>query len=217
MKVFTNSYPRSGATTFVNALIGATRNMRPEFEDELCSNPDWILKNHNPLLFLGTYANDIIPVTIIRDPVDAISSNSYRWSKGYIGNVIHGVAIIDKNQIHSKLEIDSRMAQSIDHQINQYISYMQSLLSNGDNFYCFSYEQIQKYPEKCINILVKMAGLSSNSINLKAIQQVFNNPPDPTGPKTEFYDKIRTYINKHSKLSEMYELYNKAMNRILVV
>lgn len=214
MKIFTNSYPRSGASTFMNALRGATRHLRPDFIDELYNQEHWINKNHNPVIFLGSYPDDVTPVTIIKNPLDAITSNSFRWSKGHTGNVIHGAIVIDKNQIKRDENLDIEMVRLINHQIDQYLSYIYCYMQNPEKVIGFTYEQIQSHPIECIKNIMFFAGLDSENINESSVKYFMDNPDQPTGEKTAMYYKIREYIESSPRMIEIFNEYNRAIDYI---
>lgn len=214
MKIFTNSYPRSGASTFMNALRGATRHLRPDFLDELYNQEHWINKNHNPVIFLGTYPEDVVPSIIIKDPLDAITSNSFRWSKGHTGNVVHGSIIIDKNQIRNDTELDPRLIELINHQMDQYLSYLYCYMQNPERVVAFTYEQIQESPIDCIKNLMHFAGLNPEDINPGPVNFFMANPDQPTGEKTEMYYNIRRYIEENPRFAYVIEKYNEAITYV---
>ena len=214
MKIFTNSYPRSGATTFSGAIRHSTLHLRPPFEDELYNQDDWVNKNHNPVIFLGTYPKDIVLVTIIKDPLDAITSNSFRWSKGHTGNIIHGAIVIDKDQIRNDTELDDGMARSLEHQMDQYLSYMYCYMQNPENVIAFTYGQIQTNAVDCIKNIAIFAGLNPEEIDQESIGHVMSHPPHPTGEKTVMYHKIREYIQNSEKFVEVTKAYNEAIDYI---
>lgn len=214
MKIFTNSYPRSGASTFANAIRNSTNHLRPPFIDELYNQDNWVNKNHNPVIFLGTYPEDVTSVTIIKDPLDAITSNSFRWSKGHTGNVVHGSIIIDKDQIRNDTFLDEGMTRLIDHQMDQYLSYIYCYMQNPENVVAFTYDQIQKDAVGCIKNIAVFAGLDSDDINESSIHFCMSHPHQPTGEKTTMYYKIREYIENSEKFLEVTRSYNEALDYI---
>lgn len=210
MKILTNSYPRSGATLFTNALRSATRKYREPFEEELYQNNDWIIKNHNPVIFLGSYSPDILLCTIVRNPLDAIASNSFRWMNGYTGNIVHGTAIIDKHQVNDNHELSEKMCRDIDHQIDQYISYLYCLLENPSNVLIFTYEQILENTSECIKKICRMCGLPED-IDEGMVKYHIQNPLQPTSVKTDLYFNIKNYVLNSSKYQEANGLYHNIL------
>lgn len=211
MKIFTNSYPRSGATGFNNALFRATDNLINKNKDELVQNDSWILKNHNPLLFLGTYDSEITACAIVRNPLDAISSNVFRWSKGFTGNMVHGRLIIDNNQIYNNKQIDSEMIILIEHQIDQYISYLYSILNSRQKIILFSYEQIKKETSWCIKSLLSFTEVNYNNIDEEAALLAIKNH-DTSDEKTSMYFNIRKEILLSKKYWIAYKYYTDVMS-----
>ena len=214
MKIFTNSYPRSGATTFTNAIRSSTYHLRPPFMDELYNEENWVNKNHNPVIFLGTYPKDITVVTIVKDPLDAITSNSFRWSKGHTGNIVHGSIIIDKDQIRNDAFLDDGMTRLIDHQMDQYLSYMYCYMQNPDSVVVFTYDQIQKDPVGCIKNIAVLSGINPEEIDQKSVEFSMGHPPQPTGEKTAMYYEIRKYIESSEKFLEVSRSYKEVLKYI---
>ena len=211
MKILINSYPRSGTTTLVDAIRAATTSGNLMFGEDFFHNEDWISKSHLPVLFLGTFPSDVLIGTVIRDPLDAISSNCFRWVNGYTGNIVQGKVVIDKSRESKENKFDKEVMSLIDHQVNQYISYYSCLLSNIDKVLLFRYDKIQNDIDSAINRVVYAAGGSKESLNYTAAQKVIKNPPQPTKEKTVLYFKIREHIKSLTALNDAYRLYDEAL------
>jgi len=211
MKILINSYPRSGTTTLVDAIRAATTSGNLMFGEDFFHNKDWISKSHLPVLFLGTFPSDVLIGTVIRDPLDAISSNCFRWVNGYTGNIVQGKVVIDKGRESKENKFDKEVMSLIDHQVNQYISYYSCLLSNIDKILLFRYDKIQNDIDSAINRVVCAAGGNKESLNYTAAQKVIKNPPQPTKEKTVLYFKIREHIKSLTTLNDAYRLYDEAL------
>ena len=211
MKILINSYPRSGTTTLVDAIRAATTSGNLMFGEDFFHNEDWISKSHLPVLFLGTFPSDVLIGTVIRDPLDAISSNCFRWVNGYTGNIVQGKVVIDKSRESKENKFDKEVMSLIDHQLNQYKSYYSCLLSNIDKVLLFRYDKIQNDIDSAINRVVYAAGGSKESLNYTAAQKVIKNPPQPTKEKTVLYFKIREHIKSLTTLNDAYRLYDEAL------
>ena len=207
MKVLINSYPRSGATTFTDAIRMSTISKRIEFGEEFFHNPAWVAKSHIPVIFLGEFPKDIVIGTILRDPVDAIASNSFRWANGHTGNLVQGKIVIDKQREAKENKFDSELTNLIRHQVQQYISYYDCLKNGSQNILKFSYEDIQNNVGKCIDRIVLKSGKTIDNINYDIANSIIKNPPQPTKEKTELYYQIRKYIESLEESKNAYSLY----------
>lgn len=212
MKIFTNAYPRSGTTTFTTALIRSTEKVRKVYKDELYINDSWIIKNHNPILFLGNFSDDIIGCSIIRNPLDAVSSNVFRWSKGYTGNSVYGLLVVDTSKVYGALDIGEPIIKSIDHQLDQYISYMHCLLLSKSNVVLFTYEQMKSLAPWCIHNLVSIAGYDDSLVNDENAIYFVNSPENVSDLKNDLYFKIREYIENTEKYKTAIFYYDKVIN-----
>lgn len=207
MKVLINSYPRSGATTFTDAIRMSTISKRIEFGEEFFHNPTWVAKSHIPVIFLGEFPKDIVIGTILRDPIDAIASNSFRWANGHTGNLVQGKIVIDKQREAKENKFDSELTNLVRHQVQQYISYYDCLKNGSQNILKFSYEDIQSNVDKCIDRIVLKSGKTIDNINYDIANNIIKNPPQPTKEKTELYYQIREYIESLEEFKNAYSLY----------
>lgn len=211
VKILINSYPRSGTSTLVDAIRMASTSHTLEFGEDFFHKNGWVSKSHLPILFLGSFPSDIIIGTVVRDPLDAISSNCFRWANGYTGNLVHGKIVVDKSREVKEDKFDDVLKSLIEHQIQQYISYYFCLNSNINNILIFEYEQIQNNVKEVIDKVVIAAGGNINLLNYDAAQYVIQNPSQPTKEKTELYYQIRDYILSSTEINKCYDLYNKIL------
>jgi hypothetical protein len=208
MKILINSYPRSGTTTFVDAIRMSAMSEMLAFGEDFFHKEKWISKSHIPVVFFGSFPSDIVIGTILRDPIDAISSNCFRWSNGHTGNIVQGKIVIDKSRESKEDKFDDTLKELIIHQVRQYISYYSCLSTNTDGILMFEYSDIQNNPKECIDRVVTAAGGNLSSLNYHAGYNVIKNPPQPTKEKTELYYKIRDYIQSLPEIHECYYLYH---------
>jgi len=217
MKILVNSYPRSGTTTFVDAIRASTMSDRLSFGEEFFHNESWIAKSHIPVIFFASFPSEIVLATILRDPVDAISSNCFRWSNGYTGNIVQGKIVIDKSRESKEDKFDDVLKTLIRHQVAQYISYYSCLMSNSSNVLMLNYDEIHDNLKASIDKVVLAAGGNLDSLNYKSAQEVMSNPSQPTKEKTELYYQIRDYISSLAEVEKCYSLYNKLKEKGEVV
>jgi hypothetical protein len=211
MKILINSYPRSGTTTLVDAIRVSVLSDELQFGEDFFHNEQWISKSHLPVLFFGSFPSDIVIGTILRDPVDAISSNCFRWANGHTGNIVQGKIVIDKSRESKENKFDETLKNLIIHQVKQYISYYSCLISNPKDVLMFEYSEIQNDTKKVIDRAVKAAGGNISSLNYHSAEGIIKNPPQPTKEKTELYYRIREYISSLEETNECYSLYYKLL------
>lgn len=184
------------------------RNHRDIRTEEMFDKDDWICKSHIPIIFSGTFDNEITVSTIIRNPVDAIASNSFRWSNGHTGNIVQGRVVIDKAQIRKENDLDDDLKRLIDHQIKQYISYLFCYLNAPSKIMAFKYEDVQNRIAWCIDNITN----NYNNLDYNSAQYTIDNPPQPTKEKTQLYFEIRKYIQESPLYAEACIRYNAALN-----
>lgn len=212
MKLLVNSYPRSGTTTFTNAVRSSFRMGRLNAPEDMYHNDTWISKGHSPVIFLSKFPKDILVSSILRDPVDAISSNSFRWCNGYTGNIVKGLIVVDKNQVSDIEFLDEQIKDLINHQIQQYVSYYTCLNTNSD-IELFIYENINNNISESIDIIAKYFNYDKNLIDYSAAEYEIKNPPQPTKEKNQLYYDIREYIKNSKNIDLCYNLYNTLIER----
>ena len=212
MKILVNSYPRSGTTTFVNAIRLACLGKISDFGDEFFHKENWVAKSHIPIIFLGNYENILIS-TVIRKPSDAITSNCFRWSNGYTGNIVNGKIVVDKSREIKENKFDDTLINLIDHQILQYESYYECLKNGNSNVKIFTYEQTQNDIVSSINKIMLLSGSDIKNLNYEPAINIVKNPPQPTKEKTNLYYQIKEYIENSSNFLKCNELYNFALQR----
>lgn len=207
MKIVINSYPRSGTTTFTDAIRFACSEEMASFGEAFFNKEKWIAKSHIPVLFLGEFPSDIVVGTIVRDPLDAISSNCFRWSNGYTGNIVQGKIVIDKGRESKENKFDEVLKDLIKHQTEQYISYYSCIKNGSKNIKIFSYEDTQTKTIKAIERVINLSNYNIENLNHSAALAVVKNPPQPTKEKTELYYQIRDYAKSLKLIDQCYSLY----------
>lgn len=211
MKILVNSYPRSGTTTFTDAIRMACMEEMVSFGEDFFHKESWIAKSHIPVLFLGEFPSDVLISTIARDPVNAISSNCFRWSNGYTGNIVQGKIVIDKGRESKEDKFDEILKDLIRHQTMQYISYYSCLKNGSKSVKVFSYEDTQTKTVKCIDRIIELSNTNIKVLNYEPALNIVKNPPQPTKEKTELYYKILDYVKSLKMIDECYSLYNEIL------
>jgi len=202
MKILLNAYPRSGGTTFTSELRNAFDPFRSGNPHELAEFEEWITNKHEPFIFLGQYGNDVTLVSIIRDPIDAISSNTESWLRGFTGNIIQGVKVVNKkqNRIEDMSDLGAIELNFIKHQIEIYNSYLACLEKNINNIKCFTYDQTRNETEKCIKNIMIFSGIKTEKI----INNKFTKTIIHKRKKHPIYFKIREYLESLDGISDGY-------------
>lgn len=211
MKILINSYPRSGTTTLVDAIRVSAMSEKLQFGEDFFHNENWISKSHLPVLFLGSFPSDIVIGTILRDPLDAITSNCFRWSNGYTGNIVQGKIVVDKGVQSKEDKFDHVLKNLIEHQVKQFISYYSCLKENASNILMVTYDEVQNDTKFTIDKIVRASGFDTNNLDYVAAEQVIKNPPQPTKEKTELYYQIREYADSLSDITKCYSLYKELL------
>jgi len=202
MKFLLNAYPKSGSQTYANVLRRAIRQIRKENHSELPEKEDWIICQYDPIVHLGNFGNDVIKISILRDPVDAITINTERHFKGFLGKQINGVGLVDVdgNVVDSKNTLTQQDKEFIDHQIERYNSYINCLLLNIDNIVCLTNDQIKKETLNCTKNILFMAGidylkLPANNLQESIVDNIKFHP---------FSAKIKEYVFEKNQGIENY-------------
>lgn len=208
MKILVNSYPRSGSSTFVNALHRATGQQNIKWSDISFYGNDWIAKSHIPIIFFADFPKDISICTILRNPLDCISSNVFRWSNGYTGNIVKGKIVVDMELARKENKFDSTLKDLILHQVKQYIAYYSALANNYNNFTIFEYQDIKENAIPYIRQIIKDAKGDFINIDIDGISYAMSHPNLPTKEKTNLYYEIKDYIKLLPELKECELLYN---------
>lgn len=212
MKILLNAYPRSGSTTFTDSLRKSVRDTRPGNYTELAEGNDWIIYKHEPFIHFGFYGDDVVQATILRDPIDAIASNVERWFKGFTGNVIQGVRIVNNglNIIDSIDVLDDQKLGFINHQIEIYQSYLKCLEKNIDNVTCFTYSQTRNQTDICIKNLLILSGVDISKIREYNIDNTISNRED----KHPIYYQVREVLMAQEGLYDVYiRVLEQAINK----
>jgi hypothetical protein len=211
MKILINSYPRSGTTTLVDATRLSYMNEMIGYEEDFFYKDKWIAKSHIPVIFLSNFSKDIVLGTVLRDPIDAISSNCFRWANGHTGNIVQGRIVVDRTRESAENKFNDELKDLIRHQTHQYLSYYKCLINNSQNIKMFHYEDVQNNIEKCVEKLIFFAGGNISILKYDSARYVVNNPPQPTKEKTELYYQIRDHIKTIDIIKECYSLYNETI------
>lgn len=209
MKILINSYPRSGTTTLVDATRLTCIKEMIEFREDFFHREKWIAKSHIPVVFLGSFPKDIVLGTVLRNPLDAIASNCFRWANGHTGNIVQGRIVVDKSRESMENKFNDELKDLIRHQVYQYLSYYKCLQNRSQDIMMFDYNDVQNNIIGCVKKLIEAGNADMSDLDYNAAIRVVNNPPQPTKEKTELYYQIKDYIKEVDIIDECYTIYNE--------
>lgn len=173
MKFLLNAYPKSGSKTYANILRRAIRGIRVPNEEELPELTDWVICQYEPVVHLAKFDNSIIHISIIRNPLDAITINVERMLSGFFGKQFYGIDTVDKNNniLSSKTSLSNKDKLYIDHEIERYNSYINCLLLNIDNIVLLTNEQIKNETATCTKNILSIAGIDYSTLPDNSLQE----------------------------------------------
>jgi hypothetical protein len=132
MKIIVNSNPRTGTTYLIDMLrCSAGHHLDRTRNGEYSNMEDWIIKCHEPLLLLSDISN-VSQITIIRDPLDTISSNMFRHTSGLNSNSIWGTTGVS-NENKTNNYKDPRFLDGLKQSISKWKEYADNTRINKDN------------------------------------------------------------------------------------
>jgi hypothetical protein len=207
--IYINSHPRSGSTYFVS-LLENRYGFWEKVNDHLLS-PIW--KEHFPQVLLADIP-DTIQISIVRDPVDCLSSSVMKD----MGDFITAYKP-DKSEFYDLY---------FKHKIEVYNKYLDNIISNSNKLLPISFESVvSKDPglvEK-IDILTSLVPikdfnescvLAERSMKKSNTYTPFHNNYPMFKPPiyAEYKDKINSY--KENLLKNTYEKYNYLKSEVLL-
>lgn len=211
MKVLVNSYPKSGTTMFTNAINMAIGPLELEGTKQmpLPYGKNWVTWKHENIILMGNFGDDVIICNILRNPIDAISSNVDRWFSGFTGNVIQGVPVHNPKIINRNPELTEENRGFIEHQKDMYMTYLKSLYLNFNNITVFTYEQLKNNPEQCVNNIIALSNEDYSRANHYHTRSLLCKSPSERGTH---YQAIRDYLSNN--LQEINDLYLEVLDMV---
>lgn len=203
MKFLLNAYPKSGSQTFAQTIRRAIREIRDGNNKELPEFGDWVICQYDPVVHLGFFGKDVVHISVIKNPSDAITINTERHLKGFLGKQIYDVDLVDKNDdiLSNKKELTDFDKEFIDHQIERYNSYINCLSKNIDNIICFTNEQTRENTDTCVKNALSFAGVNYDSLPPHAFQTKIVD----TVPYHPFAPVIREYVESRDNFAQNYD------------
>jgi hypothetical protein len=207
--IYVNSHPRSGSTYFVS-LLENRYGFWQKTNDHLLST---IWKEHYPQVLLADIP-DTIQISIVRDPIDCLSSS----------------VIKDMGDFITAYKPDRPEFYDLyfKHKIEVYNKYIDNIISNSDNLLAISFESVVS---KDASIVEKIDSLTSlvpikdfkessdaaeRSMKKSNTYTPFHNNYPMFKPPVyaEYKDKIKSY--KEDLLKETYQKYNYLKSEVLL-
>lgn len=190
-----NSYPRSGSGFLGQLLI---RLPMPGIEVSVIHSPSLI------------GIKEAITVTILRDPVEAISSNIFKSSR-----------------VNDISEIMNRINTHVSGEVNYYCTYVK--VAENTSSYLMDFNKLKDDPVGEVNKFLKyhqidmLFFVDKDSIFETMWKEKYHSELDdihgghiPRGVETHpDYIKIYEYVSKSEKLKEAKELYRATIEKIL--
>lgn len=203
MKFLLNAYPKSGSQTFAQTIRRAIREIRNNNEKELPEFEDWVICQYDPVVNLANFKNNVVQISVIKNPSDAITINTERHFMGFLGKQINDIALIDKEAdvLAGKTELTTFDKEFIDHQIERYNSYINCLYKNIDNIVCFTNEQTRENTSICIKNALSFAGVDYSILPPHAFQTKIVD----TIPYHPFSFVIREYVESRDNFAQNYD------------
>lgn len=228
-KILLNSYPRTGMSVLNNLLRVAYNRNEIEEYGEYSNRDSFFIWSHTPVTLLAKF-NDINQITIIRQPLDAISSLAAKLDSG-IGLDVHDNQISYYNPHKENFE---SIALYIDHTVetmtDEYLSYLENCTNNIDNLIPFTFEQVVNEPKFVLDLITKTVGgnfLSLSDQEIKGINDFVyakweeedsllptSAKRNPVSEKSEFYYQFKIYLSLSKKLKDLNDAYEFAIYKI---
>lgn len=208
VKLVVVSPPRCGSTMFARAISTAAWKLDGIGNMPYAHNKNWVMAKHEHIIFYGNY-DDISICSIIRDPLDAISSNMHRWLSGYVGIVVNGVEVRDMDRASRSNELGKEAMDFMDQSIDTYLAYLVAIDSKIDKLIVFTYDQIKNNPVESVSNVLSMFNLDTQDYSQEDVVGILS---AESSEKGVLYGEIRKYLEP--KLDEVYRLYWKIMEKV---
>jgi hypothetical protein len=149
-KIVINSNPRTGISRLLEFVRIAYNRTNKKDYGEYSNRKDFVIWTHVPVMLLSNF-DDILQITIVRNPDDVIASICNKLDSG-VGLDVHDNQIAYHNP---NLNLFKDRSEYISHTVNsaslEYLSYLENIKNNFDNLLVFSFEQITQDIDLVIN------------------------------------------------------------------
>lgn len=166
-KIIINSLPRSGS----NFLFSLARSMYSHdirdandhsVSGEWHQTDNWIINAHEPLLFRSNIP-DATMTTILRDPIDVISSQILKSTYGFSPKTIAGrQEIVDANMDFLRDNKEKHLQESMYQECRMWSGYAYGSRLAIDRIVPYTFEQLTKETPMVLSSLYNLAGGSES-------------------------------------------------------
>lgn len=166
-KILINSPPRSAGTfLFEVARSMYSHNKRdmldPMQSGEWHQTDEWIILCHEPILFRGDIP-DVTMTTVLRDPIDAISSQILKSTYGFSSRTIAGrQEVVDAQMEFLKDPRQEYLKESLYQECRMWSGYSFGARHAIDRIVPYTFEQVTQHTPEVLTSLYKIAGESKN-------------------------------------------------------
>ena len=232
-KIAITTMPRSGSSYYARLLRMTYTENNPgrSREGEWSQDDSWVIKVHEPILLMANVPN-MVQTTILRNPVDNVSSIINKSSFGFGGSTIIGRPEIVEDNIKRMLEDKQRwLNEAIFQEMHMWMGYTHNMINNIDNVIPYTFEQLTQEDHwvltsfiKQLDIVDSIRILSPKDIEDEKIrwsEELKNDINHSSGSanllpvtKSEMYEEIKNSVLQNSFLSEASAMYTEAMAAI---
>lgn len=231
-KILINAPPRSGsAFLFTAARAMYSHDIRDDLDHmvsgEWHQSDNWITIGHEPILFRGIIP-DVTMTTVLRDPIDTISSQILKSTYGFSNRTIAGKQeIIDAHMEFLNDNQEEYLQESLYQECRMWSGYTYGAMLAIDRIVPYTFEQVTQKTPEVLSTLYSIAGSSDDyrKINQEDIDEMVaritkvaqNDPAFASGAanglptkKPEEYFIIREAVRKYSMIPAILDEYEEA-------
>jgi hypothetical protein len=123
---------------------------------------NWVLLTHEPVIFRGVIP-DVTLTTVLRDPIDTISSQILKSTYGFSSNTIAGrQEIIDANMDFLRDNKEAHLQESLYQECRMWSGYTYGAMLAIDRIVPYTFEQVTQQTLDVLSTLYTAAGESDS-------------------------------------------------------
>ena len=155
-KIIVNSVPRTATHFLMDSLRDMFYHNDRDARDyansgEWAQDKDFIKTAHEPLLFLANF-DDIYQITVLREPVDCVSSQVFKSAYGFGGATIVGrPQIVDANMEYFRTKKNEFLEEAMYQESKMWMGYTIGASKHIDKVIPFTFEQVTKQTFECLD------------------------------------------------------------------
>lgn len=199
----------------------------PRAAGEWSQTDNWVILAHEPLLFRSAIP-DVTMTTVLRNPIDAISSQILKSSYGFSPKTIAGrPEIVDGNIAFLRDNKEEHLQESLYQECRMWEGYTYGATISIDSIVPFTFEQVTQDTEEVLSSIYSLSGGSSNYrqmtkddiaahtennliyLNQNIVQTTGAANALPAEKPQEYYI-IREAVEKYHMLPKLLDDYEKA-------